>query len=366
LSFRQILTVLCGIFLLASAHSVPAAEWYPLEVESWNPPFNASRQRVPETYVPLEQASKRWNLCVSIPHLKDDYWLAVNYGLLDEARRLGVNLAIYEAGGYEHLEMQRKQINDCLAAAAGAVDGIIISAIAADGLNDQISAAVERGLPILDLINGINSTDISARNAVDFHDMGFQVGQYMKALPQQQDGTIGVAWFPGPAGAGWVAAGDAGFRAALADSSLEIVVSKNGDTGRTQQSELIEAALDQFGDAAAQKIDYIVGTAVTAEAAMSILRSRGLQTQIKVLSFYYGPGVHKGIRRGAILAATTDSPVLQARMAVDTMTRMLENKPYFKHVAPEVIVIDQATLRQWDSSTTLAPRGFRAIFSVEE
>jgi protein TorT len=366
LSFREILIGLCGIFLLASAHCLPAAEWYPVEVESWNPPFNPSRQRVRETYVALDKASRRWNLCVSIPHLKDDYWLAVNYGLVDEARRLGVNLAIYEAGGYEHLDVQRKQINDCLAESASAADGIIISAIAADGLNDQISAAGDRGVPVLDLINGINSPDISARNAVDFHDMGFQIGQYVKALPQEQDGEIGVAWFPGPAGAGWVAAGDAGFRAALADSPIEIVVTKNGDTGRTRQSQLIEAALDQFGDAAAEKIDYIVGTAVTAEAAMSILRSRGLQKQIKVLSYYYGPGVHKGIRRGAILAATTDSPVLQARMAVDTMTRMLENKPYFKHVAPEVIVIDQAELRQWDSSTTLAPKGFRAIFSVEE
>jgi protein TorT len=253
LSFREILIGLCGIFLLASAHSLPAAEWYPVEVESWNPPFNPSRQRVRETYVALDKASKRWNICVSIPHLKDDYWLAVNYGLVDEARRLGVNLAIYEAGGYEHLDVQRKQINDCLAESAGAADGVIISAIAADGLNDQISNAGDRGVPVLDLINGINSPDISARNAVDFHDMGFQVGQYLKALSEAQEGKIGVAWFPGPSGAGWVAAGDVGFRAALSGSPVNIVVTKNGDTGRTQQSQLIEAALDQFGDAAAEK-----------------------------------------------------------------------------------------------------------------
>jgi protein TorT len=163
-----------------------------------------------------------------------------------------------------------------------------------------------------------------------------------------------------------VAAGDAGFRAALADSPVKIIVTKQGDTGMAQQSQLIESVLDEAGAASPGRIDYIVGTAVTAEAAMSILRSRGLQDQIKVLSYYYGPGVHKGIRRGSILAAPTDSPVLQARMAVDTMVRILENKPYSKHAAPQVIIVDQANMQQWNSSTTLAPRGFRAIFTVRE
>jgi protein TorT len=366
LSSHKIWTALCGGLLLVLGHSAQPAEWYPLQVESWTPPFNTSRQHVQETYVPLDKASKRWNLCVSIPHLKDDYWLAVNYGLVDEARRLGVNLAIYEAGGYEYLDVQRQQLKDCITNSAGDVDGLIVSAIAADGLNGEISAARSRGLPVLDLINGINSPDISARTAVDFYDMGSQIGQYLRAIPLETEGEVGVAWFPGPEGAGWVAAGDAGFRAALADSPVKIIVTKQGDTGMAQQSQLIESVLDEAGAASPGRIDYIVGTAVTAEAAMSILRSRGLQDQIKVLSYYYGPGVHKGIRRGSILAAPTDSPVLQARMAVDTMVRILENKPYSKHAAPQVIIVDQANMQQWNSSTTLAPRGFRAIFTVRE
>jgi len=31
----------------------------------------------------------------------------------------------------------------------------------------------------------------------------------------------------------------------------------------------------------------------------------------------------------------------------------------------DVIVIDRKNLKKWDSSTTLAPKGFRPIFSVE-
>jgi len=99
---------------------------------------------------------------------------------------------------------------------------------------------------------------------------------------------------------------------------------------------------------------------------VGILRRLGLDEEIKVLSYYYGPGVHQGIKRGSIIAAPTDSQAIQARMAVDMMVRILEDKPYFKHASPRVRVIDRDNQADWDSSTTLAPRGFRAIFSVQE
>ena len=59
-------------------------------------------------------------------------------------------------------------------------------------------------------------------------------------------------------------------------------------------------------------------------------------------------------------------PVLQARIAVDVMVRILERKNYYKHVAPKVTVVDCNNIRTWYSSTTLAPRGFHPIFSINE
>ena len=82
------------------AASAQAGDWYPVDVDVWEPPFNPDRQRVVRSYVPLEKASRAWNLCVLFPHLKDAYWLAVNYGLVAEARRLGVELrATFRSGG---------------------------------------------------------------------------------------------------------------------------------------------------------------------------------------------------------------------------------------------------------------------------
>ena len=140
------------------------------------------------------------------------------------------------------------------------------------------------------------------------------------------------------------------------------MTTQHGDTGSAAQGKLVEAALDQYGD----DLDYIVGTTTTAEAAVKILRRRGLSQRIKVLSYYYSPGVHRGIRRGGIVAAPTDHQVLQARIALDVTVRILEKSDYFKHVAPRVMVVDRNNIKAWDSATTLAPRGFRPIFSINE
>jgi protein TorT len=240
-------------FFIVIAPSIGLAEkvWYPLEVNVWNPPFNDKLQRDHKVYNPLDKAQKKWRIEAYIPHLKDDYWLGVNYGLIDEARRLGIRLAIYEAGGYNQLEIQRRQIEDGLKKKP---DGLIISAISLDGLNDIVKRASEMGIPVLDLINGLSSPNIAARAAVSFWDMGNQAGRYLWRLQKQSGQPIKVAWFPGPKGAGWVIAGDAGFRKAIANGDIDIVTSQYGDTGSEAQAKLIEAVLSRY----AEDLDFIV------------------------------------------------------------------------------------------------------------
>ena len=353
--------VSAGAFIFVAAMPTAQAEkaWYPVEVDVWNPPFNDQRQREQKLYTPLERAQKKWRIRVFIPHLKDDYWLGVNYGLINEARRLEVSLSIFEAGGYDRLDVQRRQIENAIAENP---DGLIIGAISLDGLNDLVKKASDKGIPVLDLINGISSPHIAARAAVSFWDMGYQAGSYLRRLQENSGQPLKLAWFPGPNGAGWVKAGDAGLRSAIEGGAIEILDSRYGDTGSAAQTKLIEAALSRY----AGDLDFVAGTAVTAEAAVKILRGRRLADRIKILSYYYSPGVHRGIRRGDITAAPSDLTVLQARIALDVMVRILEKRDYFKHVAPRVTVVDRDNIRSWNTSTTLAPRGFRPIFSINE
>lgn len=348
----------CFFVSIQPTISVAAETWYPLEVDVWDPPFNTERQRSSDIYVPLEKADKLWKICASIPHLKDPYWTAVNFGLIDQAKKMKVGLRLFEAGGYGNQDIQRKQIQECMSTDA---DALIIGGINANGLSDLIEKYTNQGKVVIDMINGINSSKLTARSGVDFWDMGHLTASYIREIEKDSKEPKQVAWFPGPEGAGWVSQGDKGFRKGLQGSSIEIITSAKGDTGRATQGKLVRTALENFKD-----LDYIVGTAVTADAAVDVLRRLGLTKKVKVLSYYYGPSIHRNISRGNVIAAPTDLPALQARMSVDMTIRALEKKPYFKHVGPKVIVIDRKVIGEFDASTSLPPRGFRPIFSVND
>ena len=345
-----------AIALSATGASAEDA-WFPYAVESWDPPFDMASPRTSIKYVPLEMAADAWEICVSFPHMKDAYWLGVNYGVVSEAERLGVKMQLVEAGGYTELSTQISQIEDCVAAGANAV---VIGAISFDGLNNLVSEIRAQGIPVIDVINGMSSDELSAKSLVSFGEMGGKTGEYLAGEHPAGSDAVRVAWFPGPAGAGWVEAGNAGFLDAVAGSAVEVVDTKYGDTGKEAQSALVEDALETYPD-----LDYIAGTAVTAEAAIPILRSRGLTDRISVLSYYFTPGVDQGIRRGQILAAPTDSPVIQGRIAIDQAVRVLEGADFEKHVGPALYVVTADNHADFDSTSTLAPAGFKPVFRVE-
>ena len=72
----------------------------------------------------------------------------------------------------------------------------------------------------------------------------------------------------------------------------------------------------------------------------------------------------QGIRRGQILAAPTDSPVIQGRISVDQAIRILEGKDFLKHVGPALVVVTQDNIKDFDTTSTLAPAAFKPTFKV--
>ena len=132
--------------------------------------------RTTQDYAPLEKASKPWELCVSFPHMKDAYWLGVDYGVAEEAKRQGVKMQLVEAGGYTELPKQISQIEDCVAAGA---DAVIIGAISFDGMNNLVAEIRAKNIPVIDVINGISSPELSAKSLVSFGEMGAKAGEFL-------------------------------------------------------------------------------------------------------------------------------------------------------------------------------------------
>ena len=346
-----------GALLIASAGSAVAEQWFPYSIEVWDPPFDMASPRTTVDYAPVAKAEKAWDICVSFPHMKDAYWLAVNYGVVAEAERLGVKMQLVEAGGYTNLAKQVSQIEDCV---ARGTDAVVIGAISFDGLNNLVKEIRGKGIPVIDVINGMSSSDLSAKSLVSFGEMGYKAGEYIAKMHPKGSGKVKVAWFPGPPGAGWVEAGNQGFVEAVANADIEIVDTKYGDTGKEIQLKLVEDTLEAYPD-----INYVVGTSPTSEAAVQLLRDRGLSDQIKVLAYYFTPGVYQNIKRGRVLAAPTDSAVIQGRVAIDQAVRILEGKHYLKHAGPALYVIDKSNVETFHYESSLAPADFKPTFNVD-
>lgn len=355
LTKKLLATVAVASLLPASAFAMDS--WFPYPAQQVTPAFSADGEVSDVSYEALESASQPWNICVSFPHMKDAYWLGVNYGVADEAERLGVNLNLVEAGGYTELTTQISQLEDCV---AGGAQAVAIGAISGDGLNNVIAEIAAQGIPVIDLVNGVSSPDITAKALVSFYTMGAETGRYLAEEHPAGSDPVQVGWFPGPAGAGWVEAAHQGFMEAVEGSAIEVLEPRYGDTGREVQLSLVEDVLQANPD-----VRYLAGTAVTAEAAQGLIRERGLVGEVELLSFYMTPGVYTGIQRGFILAAPADSMVIQGRMAIDQAVRALEGEDLIAHVGPQIFVVDPDNINDVPRENILPPDGFSPVFSVE-
>jgi protein TorT len=337
-------------FQVAASSTAQAQTW---RLETWSTPFDYTSDSRIFDYQPTTKASREWRLCISYPHLKDAYWLNVNYGMVQEAKRLGIAFTLVEAGGYPNLERQRQQIEQC---ASEGADALIVGTVSYRGLSQSIVRIAEN-LPVLSTVNDIEDIGISAKSGVSWTTMGEVAGEYLAQRHRAGSEPVTVAWFPGPQGAGWVDFIEAGFKRGLKDSAVEIVVTKWGDTGKEIQRTLVQEVLESH-----PQVDYLVGNALMAEAAISTLRNRKLENEIEVVSTYFTPAVYRGIRRGRILAAPTDAPVMQGRISIDQAVRILEGRSLVKHAGPQIQMIDQDNWQQIDISDSLAPPSFLPTF----
>lgn len=314
----------------------------------------AAAQPAAVSPAPARPASRPWTLCVVVPHVKDAYWLGVNHGMVEEARRLGVELRFAEAGGYAQLAVQRHQIAAC--AADARVDALIVGAVARDVLTPALRQATAR-LPVIGTVNAIDDAGIAGKVGVDWDRMGHAAGAFLARQANGAGPPVPVAWFPGPRS---VSEGvDRAFRQAIAGSRIVLRTTAWGDTGKAVQRNLLQQVLDVHPD-----LRFVAGNALMAEAAMSVLSERGLQDRIGIVSTYFTPAIHRGILRGRILAAATDAPVLQGRMSIGLAVDLLEKRPTPRRLGPPIRTVEPGNIDTIDIDETFPPATMTPQFHV--
>lgn len=331
------------------------AEWgLAWTLEQRQPPFQFQQVRVIELTA-LAKADKPWRLCALYPHMKDSYWLSINYGMVSQARQLGVSLRVAEAGGYHQLERQWQQVQECISWQA---DAILLGTVSYRTINERLSG-LNSDIPLFGLVNNLSPDGLAARTGVPWYRMGFLSGQFLAERHPSRSGAISIAWFPGPEHKGGTPEAEQGLRDALQGTAVNIVASAHGDNDRNVQRTLVQQVLDQYPD-----IDYLVGSAVMAEVAVNELRRRGMDKPPQIISHYLSHGVYRGLKRGRILAANSDQMVLQGRIAVDQAVRFLQGEQTGQDIGPGIIRLTPDNLNRYPPSESLSPAGFKPVYRV--
>ncbi|EKG9478202.1 TMAO reductase system periplasmic protein TorT [Escherichia coli] len=293
------------------------------------------------------KAKRAWKLCALYPSLKDSYWLSLNYGMQEAARRYGVDLKVLEAGGYSQLATQQAQIDQCKQWGAEAIL-LGSSTTSFPDLQKQVAS-----LPVIELVNAIDAPQVKSRVGVPWFQMGYQPGRY---LVQWAHGKpLNVLLMPGPDNAGGSKEMVEGFRAAIAGSPVRIVDIALGDNDIEIQRNLLQEMLERHPE-----IDVVAGTAIVAEAAMG--EGRNLKTPLTVVSFYLSHQVYRGLKRGRVIMAVSDQMVWQGELAVEQAIRQLQGQSVSDNVSPPILVLTPKNADREHIRRSLSPGGFRPVY----
>ncbi len=331
---RVLLFLLLSLFMLSAFSADNLLRWH-----------DAQHYTV-QASMPLK-AKRAWKLCALYPSLKDSYWLSLNYGMQEAARRYGVDLKVLEAGGYSQLATQQAQIDQCKQWGAEAIL-LGSSTTSFPDLQKQVAS-----LPVIELVNAIDAPQVKSRVGVPWFQMGYQPGRY---LVQWAHGKpLNVLLMPGPDNAGGSKEMVEGFRAAIAGSPVRIVDIALGDNDIEIQRNLLQEMLERHPE-----IDVVAGTAIAAEAAMG--EGRNLKTPLTVVSFYLSHQVYLGLKRGRVIMAASDQMVWQGELAVEQAIRQLQGQSVSDNVSPPILVLTPKNADREHIRRSLSPGGFRPVY----
>jgi protein TorT len=354
----------------ATPGAVPTG-FAPIPVLAIHPPLKAqgtadealaSGQVRSEHFVPAVPASRPWRVAFLFPHLKDPYWVGCNYGLVTEARRLGLAVDVFTADGYDDLIGQLRQMD---AAVAARYDAIVLSPLSLTANNASITKAKAAGVPVFEMANDSTSDDLTLKVTTSLKGMGLDAMQWVIRDAQRRGlKAINIALLPGPADAGWVKGEVEGTQEAARKSSIpvNIVDIQYGDSDRIVQSRLAAQLLARSGAA----LDYVLGCTGCAPAAVLPVKEAGLSKRITIVAYDLTREIVGLIREGAIAAAADTKGVSQARVVTNAVVNHLEGRTA---KPPHTILIklglvDRASLASYPFETSAAPEGFTPVLSV--
>lgn len=312
-------------------------------------------------YPMAEPATRPWRIAYLFPHIKDPYWVDCSYGLVSEARRLGVAVDIFPAEGYDDLIGQLRKMDEVI---AKKYDAIVLSPISQTANNPSIGKARELGIPVFEMANDSTSDDLVIKITSSLNAMGVDTTEWVIRDAQKRGmKSINIALLPGPADAGWVMGEVAGTRLAAQHAAIKvnIIDIRYGDSDLVGQSQLAEKLIFAHG----KKIDYLLGCTGCAPAAILPIKHAGLANKIRIVSYGLTRELIQNIRNGQIVAATDVKAVGQARVSLDATVNYLEGRTKTRPhtILVKLGMVDGNNVTRYDYDATTSPAEYKPTLS---
>lgn len=323
----------------------------------------ASGRVVPGKYRMAAPASKHWRIAFLFPHLKDPYWGGCAYGVVSEAKRLGVAADILPAEGYNDLAGQLRMMDRAI---AGKYDAIVLSPIGMTANNASIAKARAAGIPVIELANDSRSEDLALKVTSSLRGMGLEATRWVVRDAQRRGlKSINIALLPGPMGAGWVKGEVDGTRIAAQDAAIPVNILdiRYGDSDFAGQQRLAAELLARHGG----QLHYILGCTGCAPAALEPLRQAGLSGKVRLVAYDLTGEIARLIHNGDIDAAADTKGVSQTRVAINAAVNLLERRaqetPHT--ILVELGMVDRLNYASYPFDTSIAPAGYKTVLSYD-
>ncbi|WP_185817570.1 TMAO reductase system periplasmic protein TorT [Shewanella atlantica] len=350
---------LLPLFFTVNVHSTPSSLNWSLEQRT---PYNAKIQHASAlNYHPLKNTIKPWKICALVPHLKDAYWIGIDYGLVQHAKALNIKLELFEAGSYYGKKKQLSQLSHCM---SHDYDAILLGSVDPKLLSYYYDPITK---PVIALVNRIDSPKIKTRVGVSWYQMGWHAGHFIKDQVEntrsetrngEEPAKTTLALLTGPekqGGSDWV---EQGIMAALENSLVTVSSIRHADNNRNLYRDQLHHLLND------QTPDYILGSAVAIEAAIGEIQHKKVAERVKLVSSYLSPAVLRGLFRNKVAFSSDDLVVLQGKLAIDIMVRVLEGAGEFGDIGPAIQMLQKDVLNDNILSDSLAPAEFYPIYRV--
>jgi ABC-type sugar transport system substrate-binding protein len=290
-------------------------------------------------------------LGVSMPNIKGPWFTPVLFGITDEAKKLGYETIILDAGGYANVDRQVTQLSNLI---AQKVNAILMDPANPDSFNGVVRQAKAAKIPVVGAGSPIVASGVDADAAASSShcSIGHELAKGAKTL-LPNGGTVAI--LAGPPGAFWASDRLRCFKEDLAGGNIKIAAEQTSEQDAATALSLANDLLQRFPN-----VDMLYGADDTYGVGAA-RAAQGAQKcgKVKILFAVLGEAAEEMMRAGCADYVVAQQPVLIGRTAAEMAAKIIKGQPLTKKLDEiPLIPVTKANLDTINKTTMQAPKGW--------